>query len=139
MFQYTTPTQIYTLSLHDALPISPGKILRAKNRAAVDEFRQAAPEDTLGRSGNVPKNLDGELVRQDGDGFLVDDASRVGLLHHLVQGRAGLGLAVDDRPVDRRAPAVLRKERAVHVECAPCWALADLRAHHPAVVERNNE
>ena len=40
--------------------------------------------------------------------FLIHDIAGVRLFHHVVKGGAGLGLAVDYRPVDRHPAAVSR-------------------------------
>ncbi len=59
---------------------------------------------------------------------LGDDVARVYTAvqqHHRV---AGLGLAVDDRPVDRRPPSVPGQQRGVEADAAEPGDLEDLLA-----------
>jgi len=56
-----------------------------------------------------------------------------------VQRDAGFGFAVDDRPVERNAAAVLRQQRTVQVDRALCRNRQQLFAGHVAVVEGEDE
>ena len=56
------------------------------------------------------------VFRQDRHPDLSDDAALVDLVVQEKRGDACLGLAVDDRPVDRRRPAVLGQQRRMEVE-----------------------
>ncbi len=96
-------------------------------------------QNLLGCLGHLVENLDRGFIRADRHGLLVDDAPGVGLLDHLVQGRAGLGLALQDRPVERRAAAELRQQRAVHVERTESRPLQDGHRQHAAVVEGEDQ
>src|SRR5216683_8018484 len=49
-FNDTATTEIYTLSLHDALPISPGTAARARSRAAPPASRSPHRASPRGRS-----------------------------------------------------------------------------------------
>jgi hypothetical protein len=69
----------------------------------------------------------------------IDDAAGVGLGGHGVQGGAGLALAVQHRPVDRHAAAVLGQQRAVHVVRAARGRGQERGAQQLAVVEREQE
>src|SRR5437588_11117764 len=44
LFNHTPPTEIYTLSLHDALPICVGSILRHASQIACHQPRRSAKE-----------------------------------------------------------------------------------------------
>ena len=79
------------------------------------------------------------VVRADRHRLLVDDAPGIGLLDHLVQRHAGLALALEDRPIERRAPAVLGQERAVHVERAEPRVPQQRHRQHAAVVEGEDQ
>ena len=61
------------------------------------------------------------------------------LLHHVVQRRAGFGGAAQHRPVDRRAAAKARQQRAVHVERAAPRVPQQRHGQHVAVVEGEDE
>src|SRR6266566_8480745 len=49
-FNDTATTEIYTLSLHDALPICAGRRARPRLPGRADEWRGAAPPDRPGRA-----------------------------------------------------------------------------------------
>jgi hypothetical protein len=100
---------------------------------------ERAVEKELRRGGHLAEDFDRAVVGQDRHRELVDDAARVGLLHHLVQRGAGHVLAAQHRPVHRHAPAVLGQERAVHVVGAAHGGGEDRGLQHEAVVEREDE
>ncbi len=62
-----------------------------------------------------------------------------GFFDHVVQRRAGFALAVQHRPVHRRAAAILRQQRAVHVERAARRNREQRRPQHLPVVEAEQE
>jgi len=133
------PVDAAVLGLAAAEIRSAREVLRRELRRTRDELRQRAVEHDLGGDGHLAKDVDRAIVRQDRHGELVDDASRVGLLDHLVQRRARLALAVEDRPVHRGAPAVLGQERSVHVVGAAPRGREHRRGQHVAVIERKDE
>src|SRR5207249_2608038 len=92
--------------------------LGSARRRAGDEARERARQHDLGGDRDLGEHLAGIVLEQDRDRLLIDDVARIRPRHHVVQRRAGLALAFEDGPVDRRAPSVLRQKRAVHVEGA---------------------
>ena len=78
------------------------------------------------RLGGLAVQVERRVVVADRDPPLGDDVAAVRLLHHVVKRHAGLGLAVDEHPVDRRAAAKLRQQRAVQVERAARRAIEQL-------------
>ena len=58
------------------------------------------------------------VFRKNRHAHLRDDRAFVYFVVEQERRDAGLGFAVDDGPVDRRGPAVLRKQRGVQVECS---------------------
>ncbi len=115
------------------------KIERARLCAACDQRRKAALQHPRRRLGHLERHGERILVLENGHRLLIDERAGVGLLDHGMQARAGLGLAVQDRPVHRRAAAVLRQQRAVHVEGAAGGQIEPLRLEQVAVVEREHE
>ena len=115
------------------------EVLRHARRGAGDERGQHAVERDLGGDGHLVEHLARRVVGQDRHGGLRDDVAVVGLLGHVVQRGAGLALAVEHRPVDRRAAAVLRQQRSVHVERAAPRRREQRRLQHLPVVEREQE
>ncbi len=108
-------------------------------RMAVDQVGQRAPQRLFRRDHDLAEDLVGRVVGQDRHRGLRDDRAGIGLGRHLVQRRAGLRFAVDDRPVDRHAAAVLRQQRAVHVVGAARRERQDRGRQHVAEVEREQE
>ena len=95
---------------------------RACRRAAA--ARRAASTISAAH-GDLAEHVARGVVGQDRHRLLIDERAGVGLDRPCVQRRARLALAVQHRPVHRHAPAVLRQQRAVHVEGA---AARDRRA-----------
>ncbi len=62
-----------------------------------------------------------------------------GLRDHVVQGHAGLVLAVDQHPVDRAAAAIARQQRAVQVERAARRDVEHRLRQQPPIVEGEEE
>jgi len=92
-----------------------GEVLRHELRGARAQRGERPLEDDLRRQRHALEHLARGVVRQNGYALPVDDAAGVRLCDHLVQRGAGLALAVQDRPVHRRAAAVLRQQRPVEV------------------------
>jgi hypothetical protein len=116
---------------------------RRDRSAAAPPCRRRAPERTvehgLGGAGDLVEDRARGVVRADRHGLLADDAARIRLRRHVVQRRAGLALAVEHRPVDRRPAAVAGQQRAVHVERAARGNREQRRAEHAPVVEAEQE
>src|ERR1044071_1479828 len=71
-FNYTATTEIYPLSLHDALPISPTFLSGGFNRSLTNLFRSDAPNYSIGATISFPfrnrtakANLAGARIQQD--------------------------------------------------------------------------
>ncbi len=69
----------------------------------------------------------------DGTALLKQDRSGVHPLIELHRGYAGPGLAVGDRPLDRRGSAVLGKKRGMHVDRPARGAFENVRAQDLAI------
>jgi len=115
------------------------EVLQPEDGAAVDEARQAAAQHGFGRVRDAPEHLERRVVGADRHRLLVDDAARIGLGHHLVQRRAGLGVAQQHRPVHGGAAAVLRQQRPMHVVCALGGHGEHRSREHAPVVEGEDE
>jgi hypothetical protein len=113
--------------------------LRPARRGVCEQRRQRARQHALGRHCDLGVHLAGIVVHKDRHGLRVNDVTGVGALHHVVQRRAGLVLAAQDRPVDRCAAAVFRQQRAVHIERAAPRALQQRRAEQRTVIEGEHE
>jgi len=101
--------------------------------------RQGAVEHHRGRGDRLVEEGAGGVVVGDGELFLIDDVAGVGFLRHVMEGDAGFGFAVDDRPVDRHAAAVLRQERTVKVDAAVFRNGEQLLLDEIAIVEAEEE
>ena len=109
-----------------------GKILRHARRGAGDQRGQHAVERDLRGDGDLVEDLARRVVGQDRHGRLRDDVAGVGLVGHVVQRRARFALAMEHRPVHRRAAAVSGQQRAVHVERAAPRRRQQRRVEHGA-------
>src|SRR5213080_1273866 len=113
--------------------------LGSARRRAGDEARERARQHDLGGDRDLGEHLAGIVLEQDRDRLLIDDVARIRPRHHVVQRRAGLALAFQDGPVDRRAPSVLRQKRAVHVEGATTGAVEQRLGQERAVIKGEDE
>ena len=65
-------------------------------------------QSEFGGNADFIKDFLGGVVGQDRYGGLSDDITSIRLSHHVMQRRAGLGFAVEYRPIDRCPASVLR-------------------------------
>ena len=84
------------------------------------------------------------LCQERGIPFLTPDdpleaLERIRALYHVVQRRARFRFAVENRPVDGRAPAILRQQRTVHVERTPACLFQECGIQHAPVIEREQK
>src|SRR2546422_10985481 len=121
-FNDTATTEIYTLSLHDALPISQGPA-EIRHGEVVDEYATAAavarardPLHVL-HDHAVPRQSLGQLVRRDEPGEIVESLGH-GVLHVLLRPdelqKRGDGAVVGEEPRS--------EERRVGKECRSRWS-----------------
>jgi hypothetical protein len=119
------PVDPSVLGLAGAEVAAPGRVVRQALGVSRPDRRQRPPEDDFRGDRDLVEHLSGRVVREDGHRHLVDDGAGIRPGDHPVQRRAGLGLAVQHGPVRRRAAAVLRQQRAMHVE-RPSFASASI-------------
>jgi len=119
--------------------IAAGEVLRLARRGALEQRGQAAVQRDFGGHRHFAEDVERSVIGQYRDRQLIDDVAGVRFFGHVVQSGAGFGLAVDHRPIHGHAPAVLRQQRAVHVERAACRAGEQRRRQHMPVIERKQE
>ena len=67
---------------------------------------------------------------------LIDHSAGIRRFHHAVQRHPDAGLAVEYRPIDRRASAIFRQQRTVHIPCPERRQREDLGPDHVPVINR---
>jgi hypothetical protein len=129
-----------TIRRPSAAEVGAGRqILRPQTGRAGQHGGQRPVKTDFRRHRHLAEHLDRRIVRQDGDGHLVDDRAVVRLFVHDVQRGAGLALAVQNRPVHRNATAVFGQQRTVQVEGALSRNVQQVFFQHVAVVEGKQE
>ena len=116
----------------------PRFVLRGEGRAAVFKARQKLVQKFAGGAGHFVVQVGGSVLVAYGHGQLSDNIAGVRALNHFVQGHAGFGFTVDERPVDGRAAPVAGQKRAVQIEAALWGKSQQVLAEHLAVIEREN-
>jgi hypothetical protein len=101
--------------------------------------RAPAREHLLRSVRHFHRHLERGVVLENRDRLLVDQRPRVGLVEHVVKTRSGGSLASDDGPMDRRAAAVLRQQRAMHVQRAALRHVEPRGTEHVPIVKREHE
>ena len=112
-----------------------GQHVRVPRNVPGNHRGKRTPQGLLGRHRGLLEHFVRGVVRQDRHDGLVDDVTGIGLFDHLVQGGAGLGLAVQNRPVDGHAATVLGQQRTVHVERAEFGKAQQAHRDHVPVIE----
>src|SRR6266571_9490762 len=123
-FNDTATTEIYTLSLHDALPISDAAVVQPQERRG-----QPLEVAVAGGAQRGPV----------GGGVLVDDLRAQGCVHR--HGNVALGGAQQDRGLgrgERVAPLEVRRQRLAH-PASRQRALVDRRIHLASRLLRHAE
>ncbi len=115
------------------------EILPATGRSAGEERRKRGVERHFRGERDLVEHVACRVVGKDRHGVLRDDVAAVRFLGHVVERRAGDALAMQHRPIDRRAAAILGQQRSVHVERAARRQCEQRRLQHPAIVEREDE
>ena len=110
-----------------------------ERRGAGQQRRQRTRQGKLGSDAHLAHHLGRGIVAQYWHGLRIDDIAGVRPRRHGMERRAGLALTVQHCPVDRRAAAILRQQRAVHVEGAARRDRQQLRAQQLSIVEREQE
>src|SRR6185295_13506968 len=115
------------------------RILPNSRRSAREQRRKRAIQRHFGCDRDLDEDVTRDIVGQDRNRRLRDDVTVVRFFSHVVQRRTGLALTVDDRPVDRRAAAIFRQQRAVHVQRSARRQRQQRGRQHPPVIKRKNE
>lgn len=122
--------------------VAPGKfsgvggvlvVLGAERPAAFEIFWQSMGEELGAQLGESVVQFFSGFCGRYGSGFLRDDVSGVEAFVHFHDGDAGLGVAVENGPSNRRGASIFGQKGRMHVETAELGDFEDFGREHLAV------
>lgn len=108
-------------------------VLGAERQVAFEVFGQSVDEELGAELGESVVQFASGFCGRDGSDFLRGDVSGVEGFVHFHDGDAGLGVAVEDGPRDRRGAAVFGQKRRMQVEAAEFRDFKGFGREHLAV------
>ena len=114
-------------------------ILRAPRRRPANQVVELPIEHPHRRLRHLRHDLPRRLARPDGHRLLIHDVTGVRSPGHMVQGRAGLRLAMQHGPIHRGPAAILGQQRAVQIHGTQPGRAKEARRNQVAVIQRTNQ
>ena len=108
-------------------------VLRAERQFAFEVFWQSVSKELGAEWSKSVMQFASGFCGRDGSGFLRDDVSGVEAFVHFHDGDAGLTVAVENGPRNRRGAAVFGQKGRMHVEASEFGNFENFRREHLAV------